>query len=167
MGSNNSKVGPNGTLHLGRCNSPEYGAACPSHTCVGQLNERGLSAAGCFAPFGSAPFGSTCKVANGHYSDCAYALSQLRWGLTVLLKLNKQLGMGDPAAGWWQALLDRQLAPFPTDETGYKLSSECPFACPHRHFSHLLQIYDLEVVDPASPLSLKSIDHYHSLTCNE
>ena len=41
------------------------------------------------------------------------------------------------------------------------------FACPHRHFSHLLQIYDLEVVDPASPLSLKSIDHYHSLTCNE
>ena len=101
MGSNNSKVGPNGTLHLGRCNSPEYGAACPSHTCVGQqsttpTSERGLSAAGCFAPFGSAPFGSTCKVANGHYSDCAYALSQLRWGLTVLLKLNKQLGMGDP-----------------------------------------------------------------------
>ena len=38
-GSNNSKVGPNGTLHLGRCNSPEYGAACPSHTCVGRLND--------------------------------------------------------------------------------------------------------------------------------
>eukprot|EP01052_Picozoa_sp_SAG31_P018528 SAG31_NODE_1316_length_8838_cov_11.005031_1_plen_915_part_00 len=144
VGTNDSMVGgANGTYHIGRCNSPEYG---------------------CFAPV--VP-GTTCSVANGHYRDCAYGLAQLRWGLRVLVKLNDKFALNDAAAGWWRALLDRQLVPFPTDaKTGYRLSVDCPFACPHRHFSHLLQIYNLEVVDPTTPLSLRSIDHYYNLTCN-
>jgi arylsulfatase A-like enzyme len=143
VGTNDTMVGgSNGTFHIGRCNSPEYG---------------------CFAPV--LP-GSTCSVANGHYKDCSYSLAQLRWGLTVLVQLNDKFKLHDPAVGWWRALLDHQLAPFPTDETGYRLSVDCPFACPHRHFSHLLQIYDLEVVDPSTALSLRSIDHYFGLTCN-
>ena len=144
VGTNNAAVGgANGTYHLRHCESPEYG---------------------CFAPV--VP-GSTCSVANGQYNDCAYGLVQLRWGLTVLVQLNDKFALNDPAAGWWRALLDRQLAPFPTDaKTGYRLSTDCPFACPHRHFSHLLMIYDLEVVDPTTALSLRSIDHYHRLTCN-
>ena len=144
VGTNNATVGgANGTYHIRHCESPEYG---------------------CFAPV--VP-GSTCSVANGDYNDCAYGLAQLRWGLTVLVQLNDKFALNDPAAGWWRALLDRQLAPFPTDaKTGYRLSTDCPFACPHRHFSHLLMIYDLEVVDPTTALSLRSIDHYHRLTCN-
>ena len=144
VGTNNATVGgANGTYHIRHCESPEYG---------------------CFAPV--VP-GSTCSVSNGDYNDCAYGLAQLRWGLTVLVQLNDKFALNDPAAGWWRALLDRQLAPFPTDaKTGYRLSTDCPFACPHRHFSHLLMIYDLEVVDPTTALSLRSIDHYHRLTCN-
>lgn len=144
VGTNDTLVGgANGTYHIERCSSPEYG---------------------CFAPV--VP-GTTCSVANGHYRDCAYGLAQLRWGLRVLVQLNDKFALNDPARGWWRRLLDRQLAPFPTDEkTGYRLSVDCPFACPHRHFSHLLQIYDLEVVDPTTALSLRSIDHYYHLTCN-
>ena len=138
-----TSVTANGTYHIRHCESPEYG---------------------CFAPV--VP-GSTCSVANGHCNDCAYGLAQLRWGLTVLVQLSDRFALNDPAVGWWRALLDRQLAPFPTDaRTGYRLSTDCPFACPHHHFSHLLMIYDLEVVDPTTALSLRSIDHYHRLTCN-
>jgi alpha-L-fucosidase 2 len=143
VGTNNTIVGANGTYHIDRCNSPEYG---------------------CFAPV--VP-GTTCSVANGHYRDCAYGLAQLRWGLRALVQLNDKFALNDTAAGWWRALLDHQLASFPTDKlTGYRLSVDCPFACPHRHFSHLLQIYDLEVVDPTSATSRRSIDHYYHLTCN-
>ena len=56
---------------------------------------------------------------------------------------------------------------FPVDpSTGYRLSSNCSFNCPHRHFSHLLQIFDLELVDPTSATSLLSIDRFYDVSCN-
>ena len=68
---------------------------------------------------------------------------------------------------WWAELLQSKLVGFSVDEaTGYRLDSRCQFKCPHRHFSHLLQLYDLECADPASPLALRSIDHYFGVTCN-
>jgi hypothetical protein len=33
---------------------------------------------------------------------------------------------------------------YPYDNvTGFRLDKSCAFECPHRHFSHLLQMYDL------------------------
>ena len=54
---------------------------------------------------------------------------------------------------------------------GFRLDQNCAFECPHRHFSHLLQIYDLETVQyDASPfmsdLVHKSVDNWFRVTCN-
>jgi hypothetical protein len=42
-----------------------------------------------------------------------------------------------------------------------------PFKESHRHFSHLMMIYPLHVVDPESPadkpLIVKSLNHWHSM----
>lgn len=50
---------------------------------------------------------------------------------------------------WWRQLLgntDGALAWYPYDNvTGFRLDANCAFECPHRHFSHLLQIFVREV----------------------
>ena len=119
---------PTPKLHIHGCSSPEYG---------------------CFAPFGSgddAEFpASTCSVPNGHYTDCGFALGQMRWGLETLLSIKAaaayNLSVDASEAEYWQQLVARDLAPFASDNvSGYRLSAGCRFACPHRHFSHLLQV---------------------------
>jgi len=142
VGVNNS-LPPNGTYHVKHCNSPEYG---------------------CWAPFNY-----TCAVKNGEYEDCSYMISQLKWALRTLIDLATKYQLNVPIAefAWWNDLYERQLAQFPADQTtGYRLSKDCAFSCPHRHFSHLLQIFDFEVVNPRSDVSRKSIDWYYGLTCN-
>eukprot|EP01047_Picozoa_sp_COSAG01_P071505 COSAG01_NODE_11117_length_2004_cov_1.414173_2_plen_356_part_00 len=135
-----------------RCRSPEYG---------------------CFAPFGAVQGSNTifevCPSSlKGELVDCGYELSQVRWGVQTLLRLHERYELGAPAeVDWWRQLLAKVLAPLPSDHaTGYRLSAGCIFACPHRHFSHLLGLYDLETEDPRTATALRSIDWYHHLTCN-
>ena len=69
--------------------------------------------------------------------------------------------------------LQSKLVGYPIDDTtGFRLSSNCSFLCPHRHFSHLLQIYDLENsvvgVDPSlDAVIYNSIDNFYHVSCNE
>ena len=155
-----------GTYHVTHCSSPEYK---------------------CYPPFED----RACKIG----TDCNYELSQLRWGLTAVLRLGAEYNLSAnlTAAGvdvsWWQALLDGKLvwvawvlqhhipivSPhfsgtlmqnclatsvhvfavlvccnryYPLDDaTGFRLDANCSFNCPHRHFSHLLQIFDLQTVE--------------------
>ena len=46
------------------------------------------------------------------------------------------------------------------------LDAKCVFKCPHRHFSHLLQVWNLP--DPAvTPAQMAlSLDHWYGITCN-
>ena len=62
--------------------------------------------------------------------------------------LEEQLANYGVDITWWKALLDGgKLAWYPYDDiTGFRLDASCAFECPHRHFSHLLQLYDLETV---------------------
>jgi hypothetical protein len=124
-----------GLYHIVGCSSPEYR---------------------CYDPFG--------KLACSPEQDCNYELAQLRWGLQAALALTRQFGLGAnlTAAGvdaaWWRALLGdapglpdaaggAELVWYPYDNvTGFRLDHACSFDCPHRHFSHLLQMYDLETV---------------------
>jgi hypothetical protein len=79
--------------------------------------------------------------------------------------------------GWWKELIDGALTWYPYDDvTGFRLDVNCAFECPHRHFSHLLQMYDLETVEykPVSQggnASLNKImhnglDNWFRVTCN-
>jgi len=99
--------------------------------------------------------------------DTNYDLSLLRWGLETLLAANKRLKLNDPLAAKWTETLEK-LTPFPVDpDTGYMIGAGVPYKQSHRHFSHLMMIYPLHVVDPESPqdkpLIVKSLAHWHSL----
>lgn len=122
-----------GTYHVVHCSSPEYK---------------------CYPPFED----RACTIG----TDCNYELSQLRWGLSTALDMASKYGLqanltaAGVDASWWQDLLDGKLVYYPIDErTGFRLDANCAFDCPHRHFSHLLQVFDLQTVEcvrlPARP----------------
>ncbi len=79
-----------------------------------------------------------------------YELSLLRWGLETLLWLKQLLQVEEPAARRWKEVLDN-LAEYPQDETGYRISSEFRLEEGHRHYSHLMMIYPLHLVDGRQP----------------
>lgn len=136
--------------HIVGCSSPEYK---------------------CYPPFES----RACST----HEDCNYELAQLRWGLQSALNLTTRFGLQDRLkekgvdAEWWSSLLESKLAWYPYDNvTGFRLDQNCAFECPHRHFSHLLQIFDLETVQyDESPfmgqLVHASLDNWYRVTCND
>jgi hypothetical protein len=96
--------------------------------------------------------------------DTNYDLALLRWGLTTLLAAREHLNVAESDEERWRATLER-LAPYPVDEkTGYMIGASVPFAKSHRHYSHLLMIYPLHLVDPENaadrPLIEKSLAHW-------
>ncbi len=103
---------------------------------------------------------------NALVHDSNYDLSLLRWGLNTLLAINEKFNLNDPLASKWQDTL-KNLAPNPTNENGYMVGSDQPFAVSHRHFSHMFSVYPLHLVDPQStndkPLIEKSLDYWASM----
>jgi alpha-L-fucosidase 2 len=82
--------------------------------------------------------------------DTNYDLSLLRWGCETLIAIERRLGTGDPLAAKWRDTLAR-LTPYPVGPTGYLIGRDQPLAVSHRHFSHLLMVYPLELVTPDKP----------------
>lgn len=95
-----------------------------------------------------------------------YELSLLRWGLETLLWLQQFLQIEEPAARRWKEILDH-LAEYPQDETGYRISAEFRLEEGHRHYSHLMMIYPLHLVDGLQPefrqVVATSLDRWLSL----
>ncbi len=89
--------------------------------------------------------------------DTNYDLSLLRWGLTALLEADGRLGLADPLAPTWRETL-HNLAPYPMDDNGLMVGAGVPFAQSHRHFSHLLMIYPLRLLNGEQPESRELID---------
>ncbi|MFJ8358184.1 glycosyl hydrolase family 95 catalytic domain-containing protein [Streptomyces sp. NPDC093984] len=78
----------------------------------------------------------------GDSRDCNYDLMLLTWGCRTLLESAELLGIDDESAPRWQEVLARRV-PYPTDENGFMIGADIPFAKSHRHYSHLLAIYPL------------------------
>jgi hypothetical protein len=97
------------------------------------------------------------------YADTNYIYSLARWGLQALLEANTRLKLADPDAALWQQTLDN-LAPQPIDETGLMVGAGEPYSSPHRHWSHLLDIwplYTLNVDQTENRQMLRtSVDHF-------
>ena len=95
--------------------------------------------------------------------DTNYDHALVRWGLQTLLSIDKRLGLRDPQSGRWQDTLAR-LAPYPVGDTGYLIGAGQPLAVSHRHFSHLLMVYPLHLVNGERPgeraLIEKSLAHW-------
>ncbi|GAA2475896.1 glycosyl hydrolase family 95 catalytic domain-containing protein [Streptomyces longisporus] len=99
--------------------------------------------------------------------DTNYDLALIRWGCTTLLDATAQLGVDDPLKQRWQEILAR-LTPYPVDENGFMIGAETPYAQSHRHYSHLLMVYPLYLVNWDQPeqreLIEKTVVRWHALT---
>jgi hypothetical protein len=98
--------------------------------------------------------------------DCNIDLGLIRWGCQALLDSCERLKIDDPLIPKWKDTLAR-LTPYPTDENGLMVSASMGWKESHRHYSHLLMIYPLYVMNWDQPenraLMAKSFDHWMSL----
>jgi alpha-L-fucosidase 2 len=78
--------------------------------------------------------------------DCHYDLALLRWGCETLLASCERLQQEDSLQESWRHVLAR-LTPLPIDDTGFMVGQDTPLAYGHRHFSHLLAVYPLHLID--------------------
>ena len=97
--------------------------------------------------------------------DSNFDLALLRWGCTALIGTCQRLDIDDPLLPEWRNVL-RNLTDYPTDNNGYMIAEDVPFAQRHRHFSHLLMLYPLYLVNADQPgaeeIALKSVNHWQS-----
>ncbi|UKJ07944.1 glycosyl hydrolase family 95 catalytic domain-containing protein [Solitalea lacus] len=98
----------------------------------------------------------------GTTRDCNYDLSLFRWGCETLLKLNPS----DSLASRWKDVLIN-LTDYPTDTNGLRIGRDVAFNKSHRHYSHMLMIHPLCIMNweqPENrPLIEKSLQHWLSL----
>ena len=88
----------------------------------------------------------TYSPETGVWEDCNFDLALFKWGCLVLLKVCRRLGINDPLVPRWREVAGR-LVDFPADEKGFRLGSNQTACDRHRHFSHLLMIYPLHLVN--------------------
>jgi alpha-L-fucosidase 2 len=82
--------------------------------------------------------------------DTNYDLALIRWACATLLESATLLGIADPLAPMWTDVLTR-LADYPVDENGFMIGAGVPFAKSHRHYSHMLSVYPLYLVNWEQP----------------
>ena len=80
------------------------------------------------------------------WKDCNFDLALFKWGCLTLLKASKRLGIDDPLIPRWKQVAEK-LVDFPADEHGFRLGGDQTSPPDHRHFSHLLMIYPLYLVN--------------------
>jgi hypothetical protein len=82
--------------------------------------------------------------------DTNYDLALIRWSCQTLLESAQLLGIEDPLADQWRLLLAK-LADYPVDANGFMIGAGVPFTKSHRHYSHLLMVYPLYLVNAEQP----------------
>jgi len=98
----------------------------------------------------------------GETKDANIDISLLNWGLQTLIKSSIILKTDPVERKKWQEIL-KYLVDYQQDERGFKVGADLSFDLPHRHYSHLLMIYPLYLVNkdqhkniPLIKTSLKS-----------
>jgi hypothetical protein len=99
--------------------------------------------------------------------DTNYDLALIRWACQTLIESAELLGIDDELAPQWREVLAK-LTPYPVDDNGFMIGAETPYDRSHRHYSHLLMVYPLYLVNWDQPesrdLITKSVEHWHALT---
>ena len=103
-------------------------------------------------------------------TDCNYALSIYKWAAQTGLALALELAPQDPGLPLFRDVAAR-IAPFPVDPVSgsFEVAAGFPFAVPHRHYSHLLMLYDLNIVGAAAgdvATMGASLDVWWRITCS-
>jgi hypothetical protein len=99
----------------------------------------------------------------GNAADNNYNLALLRWGCQTLIDLNLRYRLNDPLLPRWRETL-ANLTPYPIDENGLRIGADMAFTKSHRHWSHILMVHPLHIMDANDPanrdLLYKSIHHW-------
>lgn len=100
-------------------------------------------------------------------ADCNFDLSLLRWGCETLIESAKILKINDPLIPTWKNTLAK-LTDYPqNDKEGFMIGKDMPYAYSHRHYSHLLMVYPLYLVNAdqvgSRELVNKSVKHWFSM----
>lgn len=89
--------------------------------------------------------------------DCNFDLALLRWGCQTLVESAHRLKIQDPLINTWKNVL-LNLTPYPMDENGLLIGKDMPYAFSHRHYSHLLAIYPLYLINKEQPNDIETIE---------
>ncbi len=107
------------------------------------------------------PYTYSPEYPKGVTRDCNYDLSLFRWGCETLLKIHPD----DNLASTWKDVL-KNLTDYPTDANGLRIGRDVAFSQSHRHYSHMLMIYALHLMNwdqkENRQLIRKSLEHWHS-----
>ena len=95
--------------------------------------------------------------------DPACDLALIRWLAQALLEAAETAGIDEPDAPTWREVLER-LADYPQGEDGIHVTAGQPLIHSHRHFSHLMAIHPLGVLnieqgDEERDLIVRSMRH--------
>jgi len=82
----------------------------------------------------------------GVFADCNFDLALFKWGCHTLLKACRRLNLDDPLIPRWKAVVEH-LPDFPADPFGFMLGRDQSSSANHQHFSNLLMIYPLHLVN--------------------
>ena len=83
---------------------------------------------------------------SGVFADCNFDLALFKWGCHTLLKASQRLNIDDPLIPRWKAVVEH-LPDYPADEYGFRLGRDETSSANHQHFSNLLMIYPLHLVN--------------------
>ncbi|MBN2652312.1 MAG: hypothetical protein JXR63_08015 [Spirochaetales bacterium] len=106
----------------------------------------------------------------GNAEDCNYDLSLIRWACMTLIELDKlrgeSIGVSEEAGlvSKWHDILQR-LVPYNVNKNGFMIGKNVGFDMSHRHWSHMLMVYPLNIFPPAGEnlaLIEKSLARWHS-----
>jgi alpha-L-fucosidase 2 len=99
----------------------------------------------------------------GETKDPNIDLALINWGLKTLVESSKILNIDKEERNHWNEVL-RNLAPYPIDEKGIRIGEDLPYAVSHRHYSHLLMVYPLYLLNMDDennrPLIVKSLKNW-------
>ena len=103
---------------------------------------------------------------DGGHPDCNIDLALLRWLCLTLIDSATKYKLDPGLIPKWKSIL-KNLAPYPVNEKGLMVSSDTSFDESHRHYSHLLMMYPLALMNwecpEDRPLMQKSVDHWLSM----
>ena len=82
----------------------------------------------------------------GNAEDCNFDLSLLRWSLQTLLASAQRLNVNDELIPVWKDII-ANLVDYPIDKNGFMIGKDVPMAKSHRHYSHMLMVYPLYLIN--------------------
>lgn len=88
----------------------------------------------------------TYSPETGVWEDCNFDLALLKWGCLTLIKAAQRLGIEDPLLPRWREVA-KSLPDYSSDEHGFRLGRDQTSSPNHQHFSNLLMIYPLFLVN--------------------